>query len=392
MRMTKRGALALAAGAALAVAWGLAADTARADVTVNEKTVFDGLGETGRMASEGTTTIVVSGDKMRRETTTRLTGKLMKRFAVEAGWTSAAITRLDRRLVYQVNARDKSYTELPLESAKDLQQAMSRPAPQGRPAEAQGKRPSLQCDPVKVEARRTGQKQDVNGFPAEEVVLEGTQACRNEEAKQACTNHYQLDYWATPMTPQLREVQAFYRKLAETVGTDPRDMSAAAEASKGMMSHLTGGFAAVYKELSKQQGFPVRSRLTVESEGSCGLPAFRARGSAAPDGPAGFGGMRDGAKGMSARRRGTPQAAPEGDAASPSRRTVFGLSTETQSVTASPAPPGAFDPPAGFTKRETGKRAPAEPKSAPPKISQPEVPEAAAPAAASAEPAKDAPK
>jgi hypothetical protein len=189
------------------------------------------------------------------------------------------------------------------------------------------------------------------------------------------------------VTPQLREVQAFDRKLAEAVGTDPRELSAAAEASKGMMSHLTGGFAAVYKELSKQQGFPVRSRLTVESEGSCGLPAFRARGSAAFDGPAGFGGMRDGAKGMSARRRGAPQAAPEAGAASPARHTVFGLSTETQSVTASPAPPGAFDPPAGFTKREPGKRVPAEPKSALPKSAQPE-----APAAAGAEPAKAAPK
>jgi hypothetical protein len=365
MRTTKRGALVLAAGAALAVAWGLAAGTARADVTVKEKTVFDGLGETGRMASEGTSTLVVSGDKMRQETTTRLTGKLMKHFAGEAGLTSAAITRLDRRLFYQVNVRDKSYTELPLESAKDVQRAMSRPAPQGRPAEAQGKRPSLQCDPVKVEARRTGQKQAVNGFPAEEAVLEGTQACRNEEAKQACTNHYQLDYWATPVTPPLREVQAFYRKLAEAVGTDPRQMAAVAEASKGMMSHLAGGFAGVYKELSKQEGFPVRSRLTVESEGSCGLPGFGARGSGALEAPLGFGGMRDGAKGTSGRRRGERQAAPEGGAASPVRHKVFGLSSEIESVTASAAPPGAFDPPAGFTKKETGTRVPAEPKSAP---------------------------
>ncbi len=381
MRMTSRGVVALAVGAALAVGG------ARADVTVKEKTVFDGLGETGRLASEGTTTIVVSGDKMRRETTTRLTGKLMKRFAGEGGSTTAAITRLDRRVVYQVNPRAKSYAELPLESAQDLLPAMSRAVPQGRPAEAQMKRPSLQCDPVKVGARRTGQKQDVNGFPAEEVVLEGTQACRNEEAKQACTNHYQLDYWATPVTPQLREVQAFYRKLAEAVGTDPRELSAAAEASKGMMSHLSGGFAAVYKELSKQQGFPVRSRLTVESEGSCGLPAFRARRGAAADGPAGLGGTRDGEKGRSARTPGASQPVPEGDAAPPARRAIFGLSTETQSVTATPAPPGAFDPPAGFTKRETGKRAPAESKSAPPKSAQPEVP-----AAAAAEPAKAAPK
>ena len=65
----------------VALAAMLAASTAVADVTVTDKTTLDGFGAKGYGASEGTGKVVVSGDKLRQETTTKFTGKLLFRVA-----------------------------------------------------------------------------------------------------------------------------------------------------------------------------------------------------------------------------------------------------------------------------------------------------------------------
>ncbi len=358
MTRTWSGAMAVAAGAALSLACGLAAGTARADVTVSEKTVFDGFGERGRMASEGTTTLVVSGDKMRQDSATKFTGRLAKRFTGEEGMKAASITRIDRRLSYQIDFRSKSYTEIPFESFKDLMGEMPSAGEAERPPEAERREPPLKCDPVQVEANRTGRKEDVNGFPSEEAVVTGTQACHNEESKQTCKNIYTLDTWATPVTPQLQELQAFNARLAEAMGLDAQEMQAMAKAAQGAMSQLGQGFGAVYKELSKVKGYPVRSRLTVEKEGSCGMMGGGEQGGV-PGRDGGLSAMGDRFKGMFGRKKGGGQEreAPAKEVVSSAGRTkIFGMTTEIVSVKVSAAPADAFEPPAGFAKKETPKR------------------------------------
>ncbi len=352
MTMTRRGAVAIAAGAVLIVGCIVASGTARADVAIKQKTVIEGLGERARSATERTRTLVVSGDKMRKESVVKTAGNGGGRFAGEEGAKTVQITRIDRRLTYQINTAGKSFLEISFGEAKDLR---------GRAEASSGRRaPSYKCEPIRLEAKRTGKKDTLNGFPGEEATVTGTQVCRDEEKKQTCTSFYSLDSWLTPVTPQLRELETFEGKLAQAMGLDIAQLQVREQVGPRTRSQFTEGFGSVYKELSKIQGYPVRSRLVVENEGSCDFMAGGGSGARGRRGDRGrLGGMR-------AERReiaGDGLPAPEKSApAGSSRSQVFGMTTDLLEVTASPAAADAFEPPAGFTKRTPAKRAVPAPK------------------------------
>ncbi len=345
---------------AVLMTFGVAAggSTARAEVTINEKTVFDGFGEGGWMGTEGTEVIVVSGDRMRQEATTKPTGKMLKKFAGEEGFRNATIMRLDRKLMYMVDYHDKSYQEIPLDAFKEMQgelaKAMAGPeAPQQERPQAQ-EPPPIKCNPVTVEAKRTGERQDIAGFAAQRAVVTGTQTCQNVETKQTCEMIYTMDYWNAPMTPALQEIYNFYRRQMEAMGMDMKDAQALGNAARAMMSQNTEGFESVLKELGKIEGYPVRTRMLIEKGGDCGL------GGPGEGGQPGMGeamkGMGDAFKGIFGKKKsGSGESAAKPEASAPGRKKLFGMSSEITSVTTSAAGADAFEPPAGFKKKEAPK-------------------------------------
>ncbi len=329
-----------------------AGPAALADVTVEEKVAFDGFGAKGYGASDGTTTTVVSGDKMRQENVTRFTGKIMKRFSGGDGLKTAAITRIDRRVTYHVDFKDKSYTEVPFESAKDFQKelANAQASPEEKPPES-----PVTCDPIRVETNRTGAKEDIHGFASEEVVIAGTQVCRNAETGQACTQTYALDVWTTPETPALGDLAAFHARLAKAMGFDAREMEALAKAAAGAMKSMTQGLGESYKELSKVKGYPVRTRITIESEGSC--TASDSTASEAPNMGDAVKGIGGSLKGMFGKKKESESQASKakGGAAGAAKHKIFGMTSELLSVSSAAAPGDAFEPPTGFKKKDLAK-------------------------------------
>lgn len=140
----------------------LAASSASADVAIKEKTVSEGLGGFGN----GTTnrTLFVAGDKSRSEDEFTYTG----RFKTLAGGgkprTTLVITRLDKEVVWNVDPEKKQYTEL---TFADMRQMMAAGA-----AETDRNAQARDADMTfTVDVKRTGAKQEVNGFPAEQVVI-----------------------------------------------------------------------------------------------------------------------------------------------------------------------------------------------------------------------------
>lgn len=329
-----------------------AGPAARADVTIEEKVSFDGFGAKGYGASDGTTTTIVSGDKMRQESVTRFTGKIMKRLSGAEGLKTASITRIDRRLSYHVDFKDKSYTEVPFESAKDFQKelASAQAAPEEKPPES-----PVTCDPIRVEARRTGSKEDIHGFASEEVVITGTQVCHNTETQQACTQTYTLDVWTTPETPALGDLAAFHARLAEAMGFDAREMEALAKAAAGAMQAMTQGLGDAYKELSKVKGYPVRTRTTIESEGSCAASdSTEGEAPAMGDAVKGIGGALKGMFGKKKEPESQASGA-KGGTAGVAKHRIFGMTSELLSVSSASARDDAFEPPAGFKKKDLAK-------------------------------------
>jgi hypothetical protein len=352
MTTTRRGFTAIAAGAILISGCILASGVSRADVALKQKTVIEGVGEGARPASERTSTLVVSGDKMRKEPTGQAAGNGGGRFGGEAGAKTVLITRIDRRLTYQVNTGAKNFFEIPFGEGKDLR---------GRPEGASGRRaPSYKCEPIRLEAKRTGKKETVNGFPGEGATVAGTQVCQDVEKKQTCTIFYTLDSWLTPVTPPIRELETFEGKLALAMGLDTAQVRIREQLGPRTRPQFTEGFGSVYKELSKIQGYPVRSRLVVENEGACD---FMAGGGPGARGSRGERGRRRGMRTEGQEAAGDKPPAPEKSApAGSSRSPVFGMTTDILEVTASPAAADAFEPPAGFIKRTPAKRAVPAPK------------------------------
>jgi hypothetical protein len=327
---------------------------------------------------------------MRQESTTKPTEQKMRRLAGEEGVKGASITRIDRKVRYEIDFRDKRYAEIPLESLKNS----GKETPGAGTAERSQRR--LTCDPVRVESKRTGGKVDVNGFPSEETVIVGTQVCRSEmprqlqpapeteptqetpqtqQPQQTCKNVFTLESWATPVTSRLRELQAFDRKLAAATGLGLAQTLAVARVPQGAMSHLGQGFEAVYSEMAKAEGYSVRSRVTVESEGSCDSMGRGGAGARAGmgGGSSATGGRFKGSFGRKGSEGGRSQLQQMVAAASPGPTKIFGMATEVVSVSASPAPADAFEPPEGFVKKAPPSREPAQGAAPQPKtLAQPQ--------------------
>lgn len=338
--------------AIVVLALGGGIEAIRADVTLVEKTVFEGIGERQWFASEGDNTTIVSGDKLRQESNSKPTGALLKRFDKE-GFRTATITRLDRKLMYMVDYKSESYQEFPFSSYEAMQEEMKKSMEQAKEPGASGEetKPTFECDPVKLAANRPGGKSTVAGFDAQQVVITGDQTCRDLETKATCRIVYTYDLWTTQATNEMKELQDFYRKQAEAMGIsmDSSQMKAIAGAAQALASANTEGLEAVLKELSKVEGHPVKTHIRIETGGDCASSGGQGEESSGS-------GMKDvgsALKGLFKKKDKPEEAGKKPAATAPGMTKVFGMSTELISVAKTGAPADSFDPPAGFKKTET---------------------------------------
>jgi hypothetical protein len=336
-----------------------------ADVTINESTKFDGFGAGGFLGSEGSSVQIYAADRSRVESTSKMTGKFMKHFAGgEEGVKSASIFRLDRKVIYSVDYRDKSYMEMPFDFFKQNQQAMADAMKQAQaeahPDAAQNQEPPpLKCDPIKFEAKSTGEKQTIGGFEASHLVIVGKQDCHNTKTSQTCNMVYTADHWNAPLTGPLKEVRDLQMKQAAAMGIDAEAAQQMAQAARGLLAQNTEGLGEVAKEVAKAGGYPVRSRLTIEKGGDCGtMDTQGGEGSGQDAGAA----MKSAFKGLFGKKKGDSSSegsqqadAKGGSGSAGGLKKIFGMSTEVTSVTSAGAPADAFEPPAGFKKKDLPK-------------------------------------
>ncbi len=95
----------------------------RADVTMKETTVIKGLPMVGDVTTHST--IQVAGEKQRRETRTEMSGTLGRMMA-GGNQESVEIVRLDKELIWSVNPKDKSYTEMTFQQLREMMQGMGQ--------------------------------------------------------------------------------------------------------------------------------------------------------------------------------------------------------------------------------------------------------------------------
>lgn len=230
---------------------------ARADVTMKEKTVSSGLGGFG----DGTTlqTTIIAGDRSRSDDEFTYTGRFKTLAGGGKARHSSHITRLDRECVWSLDDEKKTYTELTFAQMREL---MSKGLADAEQAQAEARRkpgPESADVEYKVDVQRTGKKQQMNGFLAEQVIVTVTGTPKDPQSGETASFTLVMDQWLTPSLPGQSEVTAFWRRYAEKMGIEPelRRMGGA------MMAQYGDALKKAAEKFKDVKGYPVHSETKI---------------------------------------------------------------------------------------------------------------------------------
>jgi hypothetical protein len=336
--------------AAVAPAW--------ADVVIERYSRSDGVGGIG--AFENTVVQATAATAQREENHLKFTGGFMGAVQKMAGMgASIRITRLDRDVVWTLDAEKKTYTERPLSARGERE----RPSPaQPRPGDPRAKDTGEPSDVVitknEFKVEKTGASKTINGFPCEEYLMTWLVETKNtktgETGKSLMTNHL----WTTPETPEIRaaqaEEQAYSRAYLKKIGLD----ISPAEAQK-FLAGLRGvgeeeqqkALTRLSGELSKVHGFTIVTDLTWTGEGSGGEAneGGAPRSGGAQPGLNEMMGQLGKLFGGGQKKSGSEPAATGGEE---KKGSLFNLYSEVKSIRTVPADPTRFEVPPGFTLKQ----------------------------------------
>ena len=244
--------------------------------TVVTETHVINEGVRGFAAFEGTTRTYTRANMQRSESTVTGVG------------TFARIERLDRKLVWAVDEKNKRYGECPLKGC---------PAPiAGRASEGnstQGGKPRdadcrLKIGSTTLTVERTGQKRSINGFDTEQYDVIWLATFRDSASRKA-TSALSIDLWTTPVTPVLQAAMALEKAYARTynavsgIARDAdRPLRLPVEVTMMLDSHLSQyvspadrlNFLGSAKKLDSLKGQPIRTNVTWRFTGeACAMDA-----------------------------------------------------------------------------------------------------------------------
>jgi hypothetical protein len=320
-----------------------------ADATI-ESTLKTG-GFKGMGASEGTTTRRFQGDKMWESTSSKFTGAVLSRIA--GGSEHVAITRVDKGVHWGIDAKSRTYTEIPIEPFKIKESAKER---------GEKEKPKVRVTKSEFTVKKTGASETINGFPCEEYLITWLVEMEDIETKAKSRSTMVHNLWTTAETATIRKVQAeeheFHKAYARKVGltlspeeTKQSGIEAFASLSGAPPEEIEKEFMRVKSEMAKIKGYPIRSVVnwTLESEKGAASPREEASSEPAPGSPASIGGFLGGLKGrITQKMAGEKSSTPTGKEAP-----FFSSTMEVRAISADPIPAETFEIPAGYARKKT---------------------------------------
>jgi hypothetical protein len=333
----------------LAIIWVLGGASAWADATI-ESTIkssgFKGMG-----AFEGTGTKRYQGDKMSDSSSTKFTGAIMSRVA--GGSEGTTITRVDKGVYWSLDAKNKTYMERPIEALARGEAGKEKP---------EQEKPKVRVTKSEFSVKKSGASETINGFPCEEYVMTWLLEMEDLETKAKSRSTMTNNLWTTPETALIRKVaaeeKAFHTAYAKKVGlqVSPEEakqmgMETFAAMSGASKQEIEKGFARAKEEMAKIKGYPIRSVVnwSVESDKAPGAEkeSGASSESSSSDPIKSVGGFLSGlSKGISQKVMGD-----KGSAQGQKEGGTFSTTYEVKAIQADPVPAGAFEIPAGYTKK-----------------------------------------
>jgi hypothetical protein len=201
---------------------------------------------------------VIAGDKSRSDDVSTYTGR-MKKLVGDKPRRSSSITRLDRELIWGIDDDRKQYTEMTFAQMREM--AAQGLAVAGAPPQPEA-RPEIEME-YTAEVQRTGRKETVNGFAAEQVIVTLKGRPKDPKSEMQMTTTLTLEQWLSTAVPGGDEVRDHQRLMAEKLGMDPE--------LRRMGGAVMGSYGEAFKEMAAKlkdlKGYPVRVILTIESGG-----------------------------------------------------------------------------------------------------------------------------
>ena len=239
-----------------------------ADLETEYRIEIEASGMMSMMASAGTVTTAISGNKSRSESDmkskSKMFGKLMQ------GNNGASITRLDKELFWQLNPDKKQYTEMTFEQLRAQMEQVSQQMEQLQQSGSGGALPvseeQCQWSDADLDVVKTGEKQRFANVKASQYIITVKETCTVPENGQTCEITWRMENWMAKRMPGADEIRAFTSAMAEKTGMS-EFAGGGGGASMGLMSMFRDGWDEVNDETANLKGYPVKTVMQMEMGG-----------------------------------------------------------------------------------------------------------------------------
>ena len=242
--------------------------------------VSDGI--KGFLPFEGTTKTYTRAVMHRDDSVVKGTGTITK-YLIGTN-NHSQIERLDKKLIYTLDVKEKTYTECPLKGCRSG--AAEKPVKK-EPEEKKAEKPSESDCKVKIAAvtftvKQTGQKKSINRFDTEQYQAVWLVTMQDTTARKTVST-LNVEIWTTSLTPQLKDAlaveQAYAKNFANALGSavtnGQKTQVVPEEAAKVINAYISrlltpadrAAFLKAGKEMEKIKGYPVLTQLAWNLKG-----------------------------------------------------------------------------------------------------------------------------
>ena len=218
--------------------WILAAP-ALADVSYEQETKLGGLMKIATLGRNIITVTRIAGDKMRTES-----GKQVQ------------IVDLGAEKMYELDSGKKTYTVMTFAEMK--QRLESAVAVAKSSTKEKGKEAPNLTARAEVKVTDTGNTQTIGGYECKQYLMQFDLKMQDQESKQEATLSTVTDAWLTRSAPGVNEMNAFYRKMAEKLGTTELGRQLMAGGDR-QSSDFSAGMRRMASEMKKMDGYAMRT-------------------------------------------------------------------------------------------------------------------------------------
>ena len=171
-------------------------------------------------ALESTTLSYTRANMQRTETSVKGSGPISQFLDVE---TNVRVERLDRKLAWTLDAKNKRITECPLKgcpASSPRKPTTKKSAGEDKPGDSACR---LRIGNTVLTAETTGQKRRINGFETDQYEIKWLVTFRDNASRKS-TSTVSIDLWTAPVTPALEDAkaleQAYVRARDKVLGID----------------------------------------------------------------------------------------------------------------------------------------------------------------------------